>query len=141
MTESASNLDLADDATPGELRTNTLRRVVLLVEDDVDVSEAAAMLLEEEGYDVLRAREGAEALRWLERVRPDVIVLDLMMPKMPGWAFFDEKQRRPELVDIPMIAWTATPVADARIGDTRLVRKDEGPEALLLALRDATERV
>lgn len=127
-----------EQSIPGDLtRAVTERRVILLVEDDVDVSEAAAMLLEEEGYDVLRAKEGNEALRWLERVRPDVIVLDLMMPRMPGWAFFDEKQKRPELADIPMIAWTATPVADARIGATKLVRKDEGPEALLAALIEA----
>ena len=69
-----------------------------------------------------------QALRWLERVRPDVIVLDLMVLRReaapPG------AHRHPDdRVDLD-------PVGGARIGDTRLVRKDEGPEALLAALRE-----
>lgn len=59
---------------------------VLLVDDDQDILDALGLALEE-SYEVIRARNGAEALRTLENVRVDGIVLDLMMPVMNGGDF------------------------------------------------------
>jgi CheY-like chemotaxis protein len=60
---------------------------VLVVEDDASIRTALVELLELEGYAVRQARHGLEALARVREARPDVIVLDLMMPEMNGWEF------------------------------------------------------
>jgi DNA-binding response OmpR family regulator len=60
---------------------------VLVVDDDPDILDALAEILEVEGYEVQRARNGREALQRLEQGLPDLVLLDLMMPVMDGWEF------------------------------------------------------
>ncbi|HSP20297.1 MAG TPA: response regulator transcription factor [Myxococcaceae bacterium] len=61
---------------------------VLIVDDDPDILDALSEILEVEGYEVQRARNGHEALRWLEQHgAPDLVLLDLMMPVMDGGEF------------------------------------------------------
>jgi DNA-binding response OmpR family regulator len=62
-------------------------RRVLVVDDDPDILDALSEILEVEGYDVQRARNGREALQRLEQGLPDLVLLDLMMPVMDGWEF------------------------------------------------------
>jgi two-component system chemotaxis response regulator CheY len=62
-------------------------RRVLVVDDDPDILEALSEILEVEGYQVQRARNGREALQRLEQELPDLVLLDLMMPVMDGWEF------------------------------------------------------
>ena len=71
--------------------------VVLVVEDDFDVLHAIATILEDAGYEVLCAANGAEALRKLgdRQGQCDLIFLDLLMPVMNGWDFATSKSRRP----------------------------------------------
>jgi CheY-like chemotaxis protein len=74
----------------------TARRLVLLVEDDPDIGSAEKDCLELEGYSVIAARNGREALSLLDVATPDLIVLDLMMPELDGFGFLREFRRRPE---------------------------------------------
>ncbi len=60
---------------------------MLVVDDDPDILDALSEILEVEGYEVQRARNGREALERLEQTLPDVVLLDLMMPVMDGWEF------------------------------------------------------
>jgi len=60
---------------------------VLVVDDDPDILDALSEILEVEGYQVDRARNGREALQRLEQKLPDLVLLDLMMPVMDGWEF------------------------------------------------------
>ena len=62
-------------------------RRILLVEDDRELRDALAEALEEEGHEVIAVGDGKEALREMRSQRPDVVVLDLMMPVMDGWQF------------------------------------------------------
>lgn len=62
-------------------------RRLLLVDDDDDLREALRLQLEPSGFDILEARDGAEALAAIETQRPDVILLDLMMPRLSGVGF------------------------------------------------------
>jgi CheY-like chemotaxis protein len=81
---------------------------VLVVEDDPDIAEVLTMLLPSLGYEAISARNGAEALRLLERVAtPCLILLDLMMPVMNGWQFLEEVARIASLKDIPVVVVTA----------------------------------
>jgi CheY-like chemotaxis protein len=77
---------------------------VLLVDDEPDVRDLLGEMLEHEGYRVATARDGAEALAKLrDPPAPHLIILDLVMPGMNGWDFLDERSRRPELADIPVL--------------------------------------
>ncbi|RPH72374.1 MAG: response regulator [Myxococcaceae bacterium] len=72
--------------SPKHRKRGAVRRV-LVVDDDPDILDALAEILEVEGYDVQRARNGREALQRLEQGLPDLVLLDLMMPVMDGWEF------------------------------------------------------
>jgi CheY-like chemotaxis protein len=80
---------------------------VLVVEDHADLREMLAVLLESEGFQVQTARNGAEALTSLERSRPSVILLDLMMPVMTGDEFRERQLADPRYRDVPVICMTA----------------------------------
>ena len=136
MTHDAADPSLDHDHDVA--RAPDRRPRVLLVEDEEDVREAAMMLLETEGYDVSIATDGGEALALLSTMpRPDAIVLDLMMPTITGWAFWDEAQKDPKMASIPVVVWSAIAVGDARLGASRILRKDDGAVALLNAIDDA----
>lgn len=62
---------------------------VLMIEDDYDNADTIKIYLETMGFEVVRARDGAEALAFLSLFMPDVILLDLVMPVMDGWVFLD----------------------------------------------------
>jgi len=61
------------------------RPIVLVAEDDPDILQLLAFTLEGAGYEVLQAADGAEALRLATELRPDLAVLDVMMPKLTGY--------------------------------------------------------
>jgi CheY-like chemotaxis protein len=69
-------------------------RLVLVIDDDPDILQTLALCLSTEGYGVLMASNGQEALELLRREKPAVILLDLMMPVMDGWQFIDEMDQR-----------------------------------------------
>jgi two-component system, chemotaxis family, chemotaxis protein CheY len=78
---------------------------VLVVDDDASIRELLSTALEDDGYEVVPAINGEDALSVCERWRPDVIVLDLMMPVMDGWQFATELRAREE--DIPIVLLSA----------------------------------
>lgn len=87
---------------------------ILLVEDDAPLREALAELLEEYGYEVACAGDGQEALACLDGApAPALILLDLAMPVMDGWAFRAAQRRDPRLAAIPTVVLSATAGADA----------------------------
>jgi CheY-like chemotaxis protein len=69
-------------------------RLVLVVDDDPDILQTLALCLSTEGYRVLMACNGKEALQLLAREKPACILLDLMMPVMDGWQFVAELDER-----------------------------------------------
>jgi two-component system chemotaxis response regulator CheY len=88
------------------LQAKTVSRV-LLVDDEETIRGLAADWLGDEGFAVDTAGNGAEALQRLEAHRPDVIVLDLMMPIMDGWAFAEACHRLTHPPEIPIIVVSA----------------------------------
>ena len=81
---------------------------ILIVEDDDDVREAIAAFLEGEGYPVVEARHGEEALRCLRSsTKFCLILLDLFMPVMNGWSFRAEQLQDAKLAGIPVIVVSA----------------------------------
>jgi CheY-like chemotaxis protein len=80
---------------------------VLVVDDDPDVRVLLETYLGLEGFDVLTACNGRDALERLDQTRPSVILLDLMMPVMDGVEFRRQQQRQPLLRDIPVVCLSA----------------------------------
>jgi signal transduction histidine kinase len=89
-------------------------RSLLVVEDDADIREALDGLLSMEGFRVKGCSNGREALDWLRVAgKPDLILLDLMMPVMDGWQFRVAQKDDPELATIPVLALSADATAKA----------------------------
>jgi CheY-like chemotaxis protein len=80
---------------------------VLVVDDEPGVRRVLNDLLASEGYLVCEASDGAEGLERLRLFRPDVVILDLMMPVMNGWTFAEECRRVNGCRDLPIIAISA----------------------------------
>jgi DNA-binding response OmpR family regulator len=89
---------------------------VLVVDDDVDVRSLVSELLTRAGYSVSQAPNGREALRLLYDQRPDLIVLDVSMPELDGWATLE---RIRELSDVPVVMLSAL---DAELEKVRAFR-------------------
>ena len=91
----------------------TSGRHVLVVEDDPVIRQVLPESLEGEGYLVREAQNGRQALDLLDGWRPDVIVLDLMMPVMDGWAFRAEQRARGLGAHVPVVVLSASRHAHA----------------------------
>lgn len=78
---------------------------ILVVDDDPDVLEAISIILEANGYEVVTARDGLEGLDKLKEEKPDLMILDLLMPKMDGFEVCKELKdpRRAKYAHIPII--------------------------------------
>ncbi len=82
---------------------------VLLVEDDEGVRETMIAALRDEGYDVIGATDGEQALTLIAEQRPCMIFLDLMMPGVDGWEVFRRLQADTSTASIPVAIMTAVP--------------------------------
>jgi len=100
---------LNDMMQPNEQREDQASRQVLLFDDDQLLRELLVGPLEDEGYGVRAARNGREALAVLDIWRPDLILLDLMMPVMDGWTFRRRQLELEQHATIPVMVLSAGP--------------------------------
>ena len=103
-----SSQDLQGDKVRITLDTMEERPTVLIVDDDPGVHQMLTDVLSDEGYDVVAALNGREGLDRLHERKPDVILLDLMMPVMDGWRFREEMRRIEGAGTIPVVVLSAT---------------------------------
>jgi len=126
---------------------------LLVVDDDPVVVDMVGQLLEGEPYEVEAAADGQEALEAISRRRPDVILLDLLMPRMDGFAVIEHLRQDPEYALIPVIVLTAKTLTSAehavleqgvlKVIQKRGLDRDHFIQELrgaLQAYRDATSR-
>ena len=118
---------------------------ILVVEDQPTLLTGIQAVLEEEGYAILTATNGVQALRVLEEVRPDLIVADIMMPQMDGYAFYEAVRSRPEWTLIPFVFLTARANKDDILkgkesGAEDYITKPFDLEELLATVRARLER-
>lgn len=79
---------------------------ILIIDDEPDIVTFLGAVLEENGYSSMSAQDGVEGLETLRREKPDLVLLDLMMPKKSGITMFQELRKDPELGQIPVVVVT-----------------------------------
>ena len=109
--------------------------IALIVDDDSDFRSVLGDVLGDEGYRIVEASNGNEALHVLDSLRPDVILVDLLMPVMNGWSLFAAIEARHELQSTPIVFLSAVP--HMAPGGGSLVLKKPLDLPTLLTLLDA----
>ena len=105
--EKSTDVSSADVATATATKpTKAAGKRVLLVDDDTEIVESMRTVLESRGYEILIARDGNQGLMMAEKDDPDLVVLDMMMPKRSGFLVL-EKLRRSRPVPMKVIMITA----------------------------------
>ncbi len=84
-----------------------MSKYVLIVDDDPDMVETVGMMLESKGYEVGKAYDGVEGEESIRKRRPDLVVLDVMMPRKNGYVLCSELKKNKETKEIPIILLTA----------------------------------
>jgi signal transduction histidine kinase len=118
---------------------------VLVVEDHRPLLMAVRDILESEGYSVLTAMDGVEALELMEENRPDLIIADIMMPRMDGYALYKSVRARPEWLAIPFIFLTARAEREdilkgKDLGAEDYITKPFDPQNLVVTVRSRLRR-
>ena len=83
------------------------KKYILVVDDDPDLVETVAMMLESKGCEVGKAYDGVEGEESIKQRRPDLVILDVMMPRKDGYVLCAELKANPKTHDIPVVLLTA----------------------------------
>jgi CheY-like chemotaxis protein len=83
------------------------KKTVVVIEDESEMIDLVRLILERRGLKVVGALTGREGLETVRRVKPDLILLDLMLPDMDGWQVYQQIKADPELRHIPIQVITA----------------------------------
>jgi DNA-binding response OmpR family regulator len=100
-------------------------RNVLYIEDDLEMIDLVSMILNRRGFIVKGAQGGRYGLEILATEKPDVILLDLMMPDMDGWEVYQQIKANDETKDIPIIIVTARAQAIDRVLGLHIAKVDD----------------
>jgi DNA-binding response OmpR family regulator len=119
---------------------------ILLIEDDPAISNVVELNLKLDNYDVFLAGDGEEGLKMVEETDPDLIILDVMMPKIDGWQVLMQLKSEDKTRDIPVIMLTAiddeqSKVIGLRGGADDYVPKPFSPLELAARVRVILDRV
>jgi two-component system phosphate regulon response regulator PhoB len=118
---------------------------VLVVEDERDIAALVAYHLTKEGYRVRTAEGGQEALAAIAADKPDLLILDLMLPGFSGYEVLHEMRRRPEMAELPVVVLTARRDEEDRVKGLELgaddyVTKPFSPRELVLRVAAVLRR-
>lgn len=123
----------------------TVKLKILVVDDEPDALELIEFNLKQSGYDVVMAADGAEALKKARINRPDLVVLDIMLPEIEGFEVCKLMRRDPALSAIPVLFLTAKAaeidrVLGLELGGDDYVTKPFSPRELVLRIKKLLER-
>lgn len=118
---------------------------ILIVEDEADIHELIRYMLEKEGFGVRGVHDGEAALREVQKRRPDLVLLDLMLPGMDGLEICRRLRSAPETADLPIVMLTARGeetdvVAGLNLGADDYVTKPFSPRVLAARVRTVLRR-
>ena len=113
------------------------RRRVVCIEDEPEMIDLIRLILSRKGFELIGAVGGREGLETVRRVKPDLVLLDLMMPDMDGWEVYQQMKADEELKDIPVIVVTAKAQSIDKVLGLHIAKVDDyittpfGPQELL----------
>jgi DNA-binding response OmpR family regulator len=120
-----------------------MAKKVIVIDDDENAVKFLSVLLEENGYEPLSARDGREGMQKIRANPVDLIVLDVMMPGKTGFVMFKELKRDAKLRDLPVLMLTAVAASledlDAKAADTHERPYDSLREALRQGIKEMRE--
>ena len=124
---------------------SSLTQLVLVVDDSMLIRHTVCRYLEEHGFQVESATNGAEALEMLNSIEPDMIITDLQMPKMDGRQLIDALKARPTTANIPIVILagkkSSTESATEKRADYEIFKDIDITEQLQRALETVLHRV
>jgi two-component system response regulator VicR len=110
---------------------------VVCIEDEPEMIDLVRLILGRKGFIVIGANGGVEGLETVQRERPDLVLLDLMMPDMDGWEVYQQMKAEPELKGIPVVVVTAKAQSIDKVLGLHIAKVDDyitkpfGPQELL----------
>jgi two-component system, OmpR family, response regulator VicR len=128
--------------TQGDHMADDVKRVVC-IEDELEMIELVKLILSRHNFQVTGAVGGQQGLEKIADIKPDLVLLDLMMPEMDGWEVYQKMKASEEMRDIPVIVVTAKAQSIDRVLGLHIARVDDyitkpfGPQELL----ESVERV
>lgn len=113
------------------------KKVVIYIEDEPEMIDLAKLILGRKGFELVGAVGGQEGLNKIREIKPDLVLLDLMMPEVDGWDVYHQMKADDELKNIPVIVITARVQAIDEILARKIAKVDDylkkpfGPHELL----------
>ena len=110
---------------------------VVCIEDEPEMIDLVRLILGRKGFNVIGANGGIEGLETVQRERPDLVLLDLMMPDMDGWEVYQQMKADDDLRNIPVIVVTAKAQSIDKVLGLHIAKVDDyitkpfGPQELL----------
>lgn len=117
------------------------KKVVVCIEDEPEMIDLVKLILGRKGFDLVGAVGGREGLDTVRRLKPDLVLLDLMMPDMDGWEVYQQMKADDELKDIPVVVVTAKAQSIDKVLGLHIAKVDDyvtkpfGPQELLHSVR------
>jgi two-component system response regulator VicR len=117
------------------------KKVVVCIEDEPEMIDLVKLILGRKGFDLVGAVGGREGLETVRRLKPDLVLLDLMMPDMDGWEVYQQMKADEELKDIPVVVVTAKAQSIDKVLGLHIAKVDDyvtkpfGPQELLQSVR------
>ena len=117
-----------------------VKKKVVCIEDEQEMIDLVKLILGRKGFELTGAMGGHEGLDTIRRVKPDLVLLDLMMPDMDGWEVYQQMKADPEMQHIPVIVVTAKAQSIDKVLGLHIAKVDDyvtkpfGPQELLQAV-------
>jgi two-component system response regulator VicR len=121
----------------GEDRMSSDQMRVVCIEDEPEMIDLVRLILGRKGFEVIGADGGIEGLEIVKKEKPDLVLLDLMMPDMDGWEVYQQIKADPELCEIPVVVVTAKAQSIDKVLGLHIAKVDDyitkpfGPQELL----------
>ena len=104
---------------------NAKSRSILCIEDETEMIDLIRLILGRRGYEVRGAPSGIEGLKMIRESKPDLILLDLMMPQMDGWEVYQQIKAEEKTRNIPVIVVTAKAQSIDRVLGLHIAKVDD----------------